>query len=83
MIIDVRFGVDVPVTGVQFADVKSRDSISHAYMIQEFEHADYAVIICDEEYDGGREGYVVISSAEHAQSLITALEKATKLGWLK
>lgn len=81
---DVRHGNVSTIDCIRFAD----EEINYAIIANTLNISDNGirkrVELRDRDYDIDEGiGYVVISDIEHAEHLISALNKAIELGWLK
>lgn len=77
--IDVRVNQDSDPVYIRFADVGDFGDSYTATRLNQFDNERITI----EEDDLKRGDAVAINSAEHAQNLIKALNKAIELGWLK
>jgi hypothetical protein len=82
-VLDVRNDKVQEFTTIRFADQTGRNSVTHAHELMKWENSSNMIVVADSDYDVDESmGYVVVSSAEHANDLIKALKKAIELGWL-
>lgn len=84
MQIDIRDDLDPDITKIVFDDRCTSTGYSQAYALVKSELEGGFVDLVDEERSlGSAEGFVLVSSKQHALNLIKALEKAIELGWLE
>jgi len=76
-VFDVRTEQAEMITEIRFADTHSDYFAADVLRFMEWERN--VIEICAE----GEESTLKVTSKEHAQNLIKALEKAIELGWLK
>lgn len=82
--IDIRNEEGEEATEIVFAETQDSNGCTQANAVAKWPYEQNQVVIKDEDYRPQElTGYVVVSSKEHAQNLIKALEKAVDLGWLK
>jgi len=82
-VFDIRGNV-AEVSSIVFADDVGRENVNHCYELKKWSVVSNMVAITDADHEVGETNdYVVVSSKEHAEHLIKALNKAVSLGWLK
>lgn len=81
---DVRYHEFVEITEIVFADAAAIASgIAHAHYVEPWKIGGSLAIRDSTYVEQGDKGYVVVTSKEHAENLIKALEKSIDLGWVK